>query len=197
MAWLRPMVGVILCSSARFLQRGQHLVQVVQQQVRRLLHLHRKAGVEHVGGRHALVHEARGRADMLGEVGQERDDVVLGLALDLVDAVDLPLALGFQISLAAFFGIDAEDPPARRRRGPRSRTRCGSGSPAPRSWSFRGGNSGESSGDLKTLVFAGKRTGGRHLVNGNRCPTFYAAHIVWRNHLEDPAGPGPSPALTL
>ncbi len=35
------------------------------------------------------MHEARLGADMLGEVGQEGDHVVMGLALDLVDALDL------------------------------------------------------------------------------------------------------------
>jgi hypothetical protein len=48
------------------------------------------------------VHEARGRPDMLGEVGEEGDDVVLGLALDRVDALDLPLAL---LPDAALFGM--------------------------------------------------------------------------------------------
>ncbi len=33
--------------------------------------------------------EARVGADMLGEIGQEGDDVVMDLALDLVDARDL------------------------------------------------------------------------------------------------------------
>ena len=33
--------------------------------------------------------KARLGADMLGEVGQKGDDVVVGLALDLVDALDL------------------------------------------------------------------------------------------------------------
>ncbi len=35
------------------------------------------------------MHEARFRADDLGQMGQEGDDVVLGLALDLVDAGDV------------------------------------------------------------------------------------------------------------
>jgi hypothetical protein len=50
----------------------------------------REAGVEHVGrAGHALVHEARLGADMLGQIGQEGDDVMLGDALDRVDAVDV------------------------------------------------------------------------------------------------------------
>ncbi len=35
------------------------------------------------------MHEARLGADDFGEMGQEGDDVVLGLALDLVDALDV------------------------------------------------------------------------------------------------------------
>ena len=83
------MVGVILCSKARRLQRRQQLVDVVDQQVGRAHQLHVEAGVEHVGGGHALVHEARLGADDLGEMGEEGDDVVLDLALDRVDARDV------------------------------------------------------------------------------------------------------------
>jgi hypothetical protein len=75
------------------LERREQPVDRGEQQRRGLVELHREAGVEHVRRRHALVHEARGRPDMLGEVGEEGDDVVLGLALDRVDALDLPLAL--------------------------------------------------------------------------------------------------------
>ncbi len=67
------------------LQRRQNLVDVLDKQVGGAGELHIEAGVEHVGGGHALVHEARLGADDFGEVGQEGDDVVLGLALDLVD----------------------------------------------------------------------------------------------------------------
>jgi hypothetical protein len=67
------------------LQRRQHLVDVLDKQVRGARELHVEAGVEHVGGGHALVHEARLGADDFGEVGEEGDDVVLGFALDLVD----------------------------------------------------------------------------------------------------------------
>ena len=53
------------------------------------------------------MHEARVGPDDLGEMGQEGDDVMLDLALDLVDARDveggvLPFS---QIVLAASFGI--------------------------------------------------------------------------------------------
>ncbi|MGY4287573.1 hypothetical protein ACVWXO_006793 [Bradyrhizobium sp. LM2.7] len=71
------------------LQGGQHLAQVGEQQVGGAGELDVEAGVEHVGRGHALVHEAGFGADDLGEVGQEGDDIVLGLALDLVDAGDV------------------------------------------------------------------------------------------------------------
>ena len=83
------MVGVILCSKARRLQRGEQRVDVGDQDVGGAHELHGEAGVEHVGRGHALVHEARLGADDLGEMGEEGDDVVLGLALDLVDARDV------------------------------------------------------------------------------------------------------------
>ena len=38
------------------------------------------------------MHEAGFGADMLAQIGQKGDDVVLGLALDLVDPRDLPTA---------------------------------------------------------------------------------------------------------
>ena len=71
------------------LERGEQLVDIGDQEVGGAHELHVEAGVEHVGRGHALVHEARLRADDLGEMGEEGDDVVLDLALDLVDARDV------------------------------------------------------------------------------------------------------------
>ena len=71
------------------LQRGEQRVDVGDKDVGGAGELHVEAGVEHVGRRHALMHEARLRPDDLGEMRQERDDVVLGLALDRVDARDV------------------------------------------------------------------------------------------------------------
>ena len=48
--------------------------------------LQRERGVDHVARRHPEVDEARVGADVLGDVGQERDHVVAHLALDLGDA---------------------------------------------------------------------------------------------------------------
>ena len=75
------------------LQRRQHLVDVGDQKIRGAGELHVETGVEHVGRGHALVHEARIRADEFGEVGEEGDDVVLDLALDLVDPRDVELGV--------------------------------------------------------------------------------------------------------
>ena len=71
------------------LQRRQHLVDIGNQQIGGAGQLHVETGVEHVGGGHALVHEARLGADDFGQMGEEGDDVVLGLALDLVDPRDI------------------------------------------------------------------------------------------------------------
>ena len=71
------------------LQRRQHQLHVLQQQVGGARQLHGQRRVVDVRRGHALVQEARLGPDDLGDVGQEGDDVVLGLALDLVDAVDV------------------------------------------------------------------------------------------------------------
>ena len=71
------------------LQRGQQPSRSAIRRSAARRQLHGEAGVEHVGRGHALVHEARLGADDLGQMGQEGDDVVLGLALDLVDARDV------------------------------------------------------------------------------------------------------------
>ena len=75
------------------LQRREQRVDVGDQNVAGALQLHGKAGVEHVRAGHALMDEARVGADEFGEMGQEGDDVVLGDALDLVDARDVELGL--------------------------------------------------------------------------------------------------------
>ena len=75
------------------LQGREHQLNPFNQKVRTAGELDREAGVEHVGRRHALVQEARLRPHDFGDVGQERDDVVLGRALDLVDAVGVELGV--------------------------------------------------------------------------------------------------------
>ena len=79
----------VLVLEGAALQRGQQRVDIGEQDVGGARKLHGKAGVEHVRRGHALMDEARVRPDELGEMGQEGDDVVLGDALDLVDALDV------------------------------------------------------------------------------------------------------------
>ena len=71
------------------LERGEKFVDIRDQDIGGAHELHVEAGVEHVGRRHALVHEARFRADDLRQMRQEGDDVVLDLGLDGVDARDI------------------------------------------------------------------------------------------------------------
>ena len=74
------------------LQRREQRVEIGEQDVGGLGQLHRQASVEHIAGGHSLVHKTRLGADMLGEVGQKGDHVVVRLALDLVDPLDLERA---------------------------------------------------------------------------------------------------------
>src|SRR5712671_4335975 len=73
-------------------QHRKQCVEISHQDVGRLRQLHRKAGVEHVARRHALMDKASIGADMLGKVRQKGDHVVAGFALDLIDALDLERA---------------------------------------------------------------------------------------------------------
>ncbi len=84
-----PDADRVLVLARALFERRHHPVDVGDQDVRRPGELDGKAGIEHVRRGHALVHEARLRPDMLGEVGEEGDHVVMRLALDLVDAGDV------------------------------------------------------------------------------------------------------------
>ena len=53
------------------------------------------------------MHEPRFGADMLGDIGEEGDHIMLGLALDLVDPVDLERTLLLD-RLSRLFRHDAE-----------------------------------------------------------------------------------------
>jgi hypothetical protein len=70
-------------------QRRQNLVDIRDQDIRGAAELHIEASVEHVGRSHALMHEARFGADDFGQMGEERDHVVMGFALDFVDPRDV------------------------------------------------------------------------------------------------------------
>ena len=97
-----------------FLQRRQHSVDISNQEVRGAGQLNVEAGVEHIGGGHALVHEASFGADDFGQMGQEGDDVVLGLALDLVDPLDIERGV-FGLGPNGFGGFFRDHPEFRLR----------------------------------------------------------------------------------
>ena len=110
MPWLRPIVGVCLCSKARRFERGEQRVEVGEQDVGGAGELHREAGVEHVRAGHALVHEARLVADLLGDPGEEGDDVVLGHAprSRRSRATSNSASFAYQIAAARFLRDHAE-----------------------------------------------------------------------------------------
>ena len=82
---------VLLGAAAK---RGQQRVDVGQQDVGGADELHAEAGVEDVRRGQPLMQVAGLRPDDLGDVGQERDDVVAGLRLDLLDARGVELRPG-------------------------------------------------------------------------------------------------------
>ena len=87
------------------LDHVEQLRQRLAQHVARGLDLQREGGVEQIAAGHALMHVTRGGPDVLGEVGEEGDDVVLDGLLDLQHARrprSGPLA---RISRAAAVGI--------------------------------------------------------------------------------------------
>ena len=71
------------------LERRQQRIDIGDQDVGGAFQLHRQTRIEHVGRCHALMHETRFRPDELAQMRQEGDDVVLDLALDGVDALDV------------------------------------------------------------------------------------------------------------
>ena len=88
-----PHGGCLLVLEGAALQRGEQPVDVADQNVGGAGELHVETGVEHVRRRHARMHEARLGADDLAEMGEERDHVVLGDALDLVDPRNVELGV--------------------------------------------------------------------------------------------------------
>ncbi len=71
------------------LQGGEQRIEVRDQNVAGAGELDRQRGVEHIRGRHALMGKARLRPDDLCKVRQEGDDIMLCLALDLINAGDV------------------------------------------------------------------------------------------------------------
>ena len=67
------------------LKRCQQSVQIFEQQIACLRHLHSQRGVEHVRACHALVHKARFLADIVRNPCKEGDNIVLGHRFNSVD----------------------------------------------------------------------------------------------------------------
>ena len=143
----------VLVLEGAALQRGEQAVDILDQQVGGAGELHVEAGVEHVGGGHALVHEARLGPDDLGEMRQEGDHVMLGDGLDLVDAGDVEvgvLAL-FPDLRGGLLRHDAQFGQRIRRMRLDLEPDAEAGLRAPRSGPFRGGCSAGSSARLSWM----------------------------------------------
>ncbi len=100
------MLGVSLCSKARpFSAASSASVSLMSRSAARGK-LHREAGVEQIGRRHAEVQETRLRAYLLGEISEEGNDIVLRHFFDGIDTRDIevqPVALlPDRLSAAAF-----------------------------------------------------------------------------------------------
>ena len=79
----------VLVLSCTAFENGEQGIEVGQENIGGSRQLNREARVEHIGRGKPLMHEARLRSDVLGDVGEEGDDVVFHVALDGVDALDL------------------------------------------------------------------------------------------------------------
>ena len=130
-AWIpceRPMHGISFVSNARRFSASNSVSTSASKIVCGLHHLHRQARVEHVGRRHTLMHKSRFFANMLGKLGGEGDDVVLGLALDLVDpcnaSIGIRLVAVSRSPQPRLWGLP-QFWPWRHRHGLRSQTRYG------------------------------------------------------------------------
>ena len=75
------------------LERGVEFFHVGDEEVGGANELDVEAGVEHIRRRHALVHETRFRPDDFGQMGEKGDHIMLGLALDFLDARDVELGV--------------------------------------------------------------------------------------------------------
>ena len=101
--------GVLVLIGAT-LDGGQKCVDRLKQDIGRLGELDGETGIENVRRRHPLMDETGLVAHMLGQIGEKRDDVMLGFALDLVDAVDVEGhgTTLFPDGLCGLLGDDAE-----------------------------------------------------------------------------------------
>ncbi len=94
--------GGVLVLEGAALERAQERLEIGDQEIGGALELHIEAGVEHVRGGHALMHEAGLGADDLGEMGEKGDHIVLDFTLDRIDACNVEF--GVAAAVADFLG---------------------------------------------------------------------------------------------
>ena len=101
------MVGVSLCSKARRLSAARSSSTSAMRMSAGALQLHGEAGVEHVGARHALMDEARIRADEFGKwVRKAMTSCLVTRSISSMRATSKFAFVPFsQIALALSFGI--------------------------------------------------------------------------------------------
>ena len=108
-AWMpcvRPTATVVLNSCARFFRTSSKPRDARGDDLGGVDHLQGHGRVEHIRRGQAEVKVARGRSDELRDRCREGDDVVLRFQLDLVDAIDGEIRLGFDFG-GGVFGNDA------------------------------------------------------------------------------------------
>ena len=87
--WVRPIIMVSASARARGDERREQPVAVAQEPLAGRAQLERQAGVDDVAAGQAEMEVAALGADRLGDLADERDDVVVGRPLDLGDPVDV------------------------------------------------------------------------------------------------------------
>ena len=75
------------------LESGQKRVEIGQEDIRGPCKLHRKRRVEHIRGRHSLMHETRFLTNLLSDPSQEGDNVMFGHRFDSVDSFHIDCGL--------------------------------------------------------------------------------------------------------
>ena len=87
--WVRPIITVVGLGAGAGDEHREQPVAVEQQALAGRPELEREAGVDDVAAGQAEVQVATLRPDRLGDLADERDDVVVGRPLDLGDPLDV------------------------------------------------------------------------------------------------------------
>ena len=89
--WVRPIITRAGLGAGPRHEDLEQPVRVAQEQLAGRAQLQRERGVDHVRRRQPEVQEPALRPDRLGDLGHERDDVVVGRPLELLDPRDVDL----------------------------------------------------------------------------------------------------------